>query len=98
MQQQHATCGNGVCEPGENATSCPSDCGSGSSAPVCGNGVCETGEDSTSCPSDCGGGSGSGVLDCNDENVILACFECQLEMTGCTGDINETNCAVCDGL
>jgi hypothetical protein len=48
-------CGNGSCEPGENGTSCPSDCGG--TNPVCGNGYCEVGENATSCPQDCGGGT-----------------------------------------
>ena len=49
-------CGNGVCEAGENCSSCPSDCASGTvSNAVCGNGVCEAGdgEDFYNCPSDC---------------------------------------------
>jgi hypothetical protein len=59
-------CGNGICEAGEDASTCPQDCiatGSnatgGSSGPagptygVCGNGICEAGEDASTCPQDC---------------------------------------------
>jgi len=48
--------GNGVCEGGENASSCSADC-AGDPAPVCGNGSCEAGETASSCAADCGGGS-----------------------------------------
>jgi serine/threonine-protein kinase len=55
------TCGNGMCEIGEDHVSCPVDCcelsgagsGSGGCVATCGNGMCEIGEDHTSCPSDC---------------------------------------------
>jgi hypothetical protein len=52
---------NGVCEPGENCTSCPHDCASGTSGGArCGNGICEAGngEDCVSCPADCNGVQG----------------------------------------
>jgi hypothetical protein len=45
-----SSCGNGKCDPGEDATSCPADCGSG----TCGDGKCEPSESCTSCPKDCG--------------------------------------------
>ena len=66
---QGSTCGNGMCETGEDHVSCPVDCcelsgagsgagsggggGSGGCAARCGNGMCELGEDHASCPSDC---------------------------------------------
>ncbi len=66
-------CGNGYCEPGENATSCPNDCGG--NQPVCGNGYCEQGETATSCPSDCGGGNqpvcGNGA--CENGETAASC-------------------------
>ena len=43
------TCGDIVCDSGEDPTSCPSDC----QANTCGNNVCEVGEDGTTCPGDC---------------------------------------------
>jgi beta-lactamase superfamily II metal-dependent hydrolase len=55
-----SACGNGVCDPGEDCTSCESDCpgrtgGKPSSRYCCGNGSCEpAGEDAASCPVDCG--------------------------------------------
>lgn len=54
-----STCNNnGTCNPGENCTTCPSDCVSGTvTGAVCGNGSCEAGdgEDCLSCPADCNG-------------------------------------------
>jgi len=45
---------NGVCEPGEDCQSCPSDCAQFSGA-LCGNGLCEggDGENCLTCPADC---------------------------------------------
>ena len=52
-------CGNGVCDAGEDCTSCASDCpgktgGKPSTRYCCGNGTCESAEDAASCPVDCG--------------------------------------------
>ena len=45
-------CGNGLCETGENDTSCPQDCAI--SGGDCGDGFCSVGEEDF-CPDDCGG-------------------------------------------
>jgi hypothetical protein len=72
-----AVCGNGKCEPGESAQSCPKDCQTG---PVCGNGQCEPGEGPQNCPSDCQqegscvgkcGGQGSGGCWCDQQCAEL---------------------------
>ncbi len=63
-------CGNFVCEVGEDANNCSSDCradaggGSGGGTPAnptCGNAACEAGEDCRSCPGDCGNCPGGAV-------------------------------------
>ena len=54
-------CGNLVCEVGEDCTTCPTDCPSGStSGAVCGNGICEAGngENCVTCAADCNGTQG----------------------------------------
>lgn len=50
-----ATCGDGACNGGEDASRCPSDC----AAAACGDGVCDYLEDET-CPNDCPSGGSSG--------------------------------------
>ncbi|RKY41194.1 MAG: hypothetical protein DRP85_06955, partial [Candidatus Makaraimicrobium thalassicum] len=46
---QRATCGNNICETGENEQNCPGDC----TYHVCGNGICEPTENKDNCPEDC---------------------------------------------
>jgi subtilisin family serine protease len=74
-------CGDGLCEAGEDCTTCPADCWSGDGG-SCGNGVCEPslGEDCVTCPADCngkqrgswknmfccGGGGGTNPVGCED--------------------------------
>jgi len=76
---------NGVCDPGEDCVSCPSDCGQVSSA-SCGNGLCEAGdgEDCVTCPADCAGKQkGKNVYCCgNGGNGSI----------GCGVDANDTRC------
>jgi len=51
-----ATCGDDICDPGEDCQSCMSDCDQVSGA-FCGNGLCEAGdgEDCVTCAEDCAG-------------------------------------------
>ncbi len=71
-------CGDGFCDHGETAGTCPADCGTG---PVCGNGVCETGEDEISCAADCyvpecGDGvceAGENEVNCAVDCVVVEC-------------------------
>jgi outer membrane protein assembly factor BamB len=64
-----AVCGNGVCSPLENCSSCAQDCGTCQITLFCGDNVCNNGETCSNCASDCGvcrrsssgGGGGGGV-------------------------------------
>lgn len=79
MMQPHtqrivmSTCGNAICDSGENCQTCPEDCICGSlkrcefgaagadnigCVLFCGNGQCDSGETKCSCPGDCGVCSG----------------------------------------
>ena len=55
-------CGNGICESGENCSTCSEDCIAGTSTKtaVCGNGICEAsnGENCHTCALDCAGRTG----------------------------------------
>jgi len=44
-------CGNGICDPDENCSTCPEDCGICPS--ICGDGQCSGSEDPLNCPDDC---------------------------------------------
>lgn len=54
------SCGDGVCDPGEDAVTCAADCRV--SQAVCGNGACEAGEDCLNCRGDC--------PECDAEEII----------------------------
>ena len=45
------SCGNSMCEEGENVDTCPQDCKQPRA--VCGNSFCEVGENEATCPQDC---------------------------------------------
>jgi hypothetical protein len=75
-------CPDGVCDPTEDCTGCPSDCGP---CPVCGDGVCNGDDDCTSCPGDCGT---CPPVTCGD-GACTGTEECR----NCAGD-----CGVCHGL
>ncbi len=90
-------CGNGACEAGENANTCPADCGGGTK---CGNGICEQGE-SVGCPADCGGGTkcGNGVCEAG-ENSTTCPGDCASQPSGCGDkecgfDSNGNSCGSC---
>ncbi|MBM4354612.1 MAG: hypothetical protein FJ109_12635 [Deltaproteobacteria bacterium] len=73
-------CGNGQCEAGEDASTCPQDC---ELPPACGNGQCEAGEDASTCPQDCEIPPGCGDATCaEDEN----CATCPDDCGDCCGN------------
>ena len=91
------SCGDGVCEAGEDCLGCPADCPSFDLGPVCGNGLCEAGdgEDCLSCPSDCNGVQkgkpsgrfccgfgGTGAVGCSDSACDESGFSCTETPTG----------------
>lgn len=67
-------CGNGACDGGETAASCPSDC------PACGDGICSANEDAFSCPTDCSF-CGDGICSFDESGW---CFEDCGSTCGCT--------------
>lgn len=72
--RQTAVCGNGMCEAGETAASCASDC---AQSAVCGNGVCEGGETPATCGADCQ----------QVQNPVCGNNICEInELSGCIDD------------
>ena len=69
-------CGNGICDPGEDCTTCSSDCigvtgGKPSNRYCCGDGVCEGAENTGNCAVDCSGGGsycGDGTCDPGEDS------------------------------
>lgn len=90
-----AKCGDGKCDAGENATSCPADC---KVASTCGDGKCDSNETPTSCPADCKVASNCGNGKCDPgENASNCAADCK-PVDGCGNgkcDPGETpsNCA-----
>ena len=106
--EDNVSCGtcndDGVCQPGEDCTTCSGDCITGITG--CGNGVCEPslGEDCLSCEADCGGkqkgnprnqfccgdGAGTNPVGCED----LRCASCSVTPAdpSCCGD------GTCEGV
>lgn len=67
-QEPTHVCGNGICETGEDYTTCHDDCPSPTFD--CGNNVCDAGESFRNCPEDCPeepGYCGDGVCDSNED-------------------------------
>ena len=86
------TCGNGVCDPGEDCLTCSADCiGVTSGKPAnrycCGDGTCEGPEDQTNCAVDCGGGSY-----CDDGTCDPSEDECNCPQDCGTPPSTETTC------
>ena len=68
-------CGDGKCDTGETAASCPKDCGT-TTPPVCGDGKCDAGETAANCPKDCGS-TGTPTLDqCIQSNCTASYTKC----------------------
>ncbi len=74
------TCGDGVCDPGEEG-SCPEDC------PVCGDGVCSPAENGQNCPDDCGSTCGDGV--CTPDE---GCESCPADCGTCGPSCGDGDC------
>lgn len=62
-----ASCGDAVCDPDEDCSTCPADCGQ-----CCGDGACVAGvgEDCSTCPADCGCGEGEA---CDERQCVPVC-------------------------
>lgn len=86
-----AFCGNGVCDPGETAENCASDCWDKVEFPqggqVCGNSICEEGEDKLSCCRDCGCENRYACVN----NICVACGN-----GACESSLGESRVSCCN--
>lgn len=89
------TCGDGTCSAGEDAASCPADCGSiaapTTESPICGDGSCNGSETALSCAADCmslpplnpglfGPSCGDGTCD-SGESFINCPADCRINIS-----------------
>ena len=86
-QSTGPVCGNGTCEQGENADSCPGDC---ASTGKCGDGLCGNGETFENCAGDCMEPTCSGVAfeGCCDGQVLKWCADSKMRMINCETNAN----------
>jgi len=68
-----AHCGDGTCQPEEDCTNCPEDCGE--CPDMCGDGVCQLFEDCHTCEEDCGPCFWCGDGYCDPEEDCESCPE-----------------------
>lgn len=84
-------CGDGTCDPGETATSCPADC----DTTECGDGTCDPDEDSTTCPADCPAPTcGDGTCDAGEDSTTCPA-DCPAPTCGdgtCDAGEDSTSC------
>ena len=68
-------CGNGTCDPIEDAASCPGDCDGETSddGKLCGDEICQGHESAETCPQDCGDGKLCGDGVCQGHESAEAC-------------------------
>ena len=90
-------CGDGVCDLGEDCSSCPGDCIQSTISPCNFNGICEVnlGENCQSCSSDCNGKQNGnprnqyccgGDVDCTDSRCSADGKSCSSTSSYCCGD------------
>jgi hypothetical protein len=101
------SCGDGLCDPAENAIDCHDDC----EPYECDNHTCEPGEDATSCPPDCSavcgdcecaGGEDYGTCPadcgfCGDGYCLADCSALAEDAATCPVDCCMPSCAASDG-
>lgn len=65
-------CGDGACDPDEQCTTCPEDCGE--CPAVCGDGSCDADESCASCADDCGQCCGDGSCEPEHDESWAVCW------------------------